>query len=82
MMAKTFRTRSVVVEAIQYTAENVEEICEWLPFQLIMSPEDGLSIPPEEGWMNGALGDWIIKGPQGEFYACKPDAFAATYEEA
>ena len=26
--------------------------------------------------------DWIIKGVQGEFYACKPDIFAATYEVA
>lgn len=25
-------------------------------------------------------GDWIIKGIQGEFYACKPDIFEATYE--
>lgn len=26
-------------------------------------------------------GDWIIKGVKGEFYPCKPDIFAATYEE-
>jgi len=25
--------------------------------------------------------DWIIKGIAGEFYPCKPDIFAATYEE-
>ena len=25
-------------------------------------------------------GDWIIKGVKGEFYACKPDIFEATYE--
>ena len=27
-------------------------------------------------------GDWIITGVQGERYPCKPDIFAATYEEA
>lgn len=27
-------------------------------------------------------GDWIIKGVKGEFYACKPDIFEATYEPA
>jgi hypothetical protein len=27
-------------------------------------------------------GDWIIKGVQGEFYACKPDIFEQTYEPA
>lgn len=25
--------------------------------------------------------DWIIKGVRGEFYPCKPDIFAATYDE-
>lgn len=25
--------------------------------------------------------DWVIRGVQGEFYPCKPDIFAATYEE-
>ena len=25
-------------------------------------------------------GDWIIRGVAGEFYPCKPDIFAATYE--
>jgi hypothetical protein len=40
------------------------------------------------GWVNtlegGHIvcpGDWIIKGVKGEFYACKPDVFAETYEE-
>jgi hypothetical protein len=26
------------------------------------------------------LGDMIIRGVKGEFYPCKPDIFAATYE--
>ncbi|WFS01622.1 hypothetical protein [Rhizobium tumorigenes] len=26
-------------------------------------------------------GDWIIQGVQGELYPCKPDIFAATYEQ-
>jgi len=25
--------------------------------------------------------DWIIEGVKDEFYTCKPDVFAATYEE-
>lgn len=35
-----------------------------------------------EGLMRVSPGDWIIKGVQGEFYPCKPDIFAATYEPA
>jgi len=33
-----------------------------------------------EGNMNVSEGDWIIKGVNGEFYPCKPDIFAMTYE--
>ena len=29
-----------------------------------------------------SVGDYIIKGIKGEFYPCKPDIFAATYEDA
>lgn len=39
-----------------------------------------LAIETLEGTMNASLGDWIIRGVQGEFYPCKPDIFAATYE--
>lgn len=31
-------------------------------------------------WVNVRTGDWIIKGVQGEFYPCRDDIFAATYE--
>lgn len=41
-----------------------------------------LVIPTLEGLMRATLGDWIIRGIKGEFYPCKPDIFAATYEPA
>jgi len=53
-------------------------------------PISGVSIDPAtghiliatlEGVMQAKLGDWIIKGVQGEFYPCKPDIFEATYEK-
>jgi hypothetical protein len=43
--------------------------------------EDGsLTISTLEGDMRGDVGDWIIRGVKGEFYPCKPDIFAATYD--
>ena len=39
-----------------------------------------ITIPTKEGDMIAKHGDWIIKGVQGEFYPCKPDIFAATYD--
>jgi hypothetical protein len=45
------------------------------------TPADGrLSIPTLEGTVTASPGDWIIRGVAGEFYPCKPDIFAATYE--
>lgn len=53
-------------------------------------PESGVSIDPRDGRMVIAtlegghwvdLGDYVIRGIQGEFYPCKPDIFHATYEE-
>ena len=38
-------------------------------------------IPTLEGTMRADIGDWIIRGVQGEFYPCKPSIFEATYEE-
>ena len=35
-----------------------------------------------EGTMTAMPGDYIIRGVKGEFYPCKPDIFAATYEPA
>jgi hypothetical protein len=42
----------------------------------------GLVIPTLEGEHLASPGDWIIRGVAGEFYPCKPDIFAATYEAA
>jgi hypothetical protein len=32
--------------------------------------------------MHASVGDYIIKGVKGEFYACKPDIFLMTYDKA
>ncbi len=32
-------------------------------------------------WVLVYDGDWIIRGIKGEFYPCRPDVFAATYDE-
>ena len=45
-------------------------------------PREEIRINTLEGTMSASPGDWIIRGVQGEFYPCKPDIFAATYEDA
>lgn len=47
------------------------------------SPVTGphIVVPTLEGDMIARPQDYIIKGVNGEFYPCKPDIFAKTYEE-
>lgn len=83
-----FRKKPVVVEARRVTPKNANEIILWAHDGL--RPEanarifkdigGGLSICTLEGYMHASVGDWIIKGVEGEFYPCKPDIFEATYE--
>lgn len=43
--------------------------------------DGGMDIPTLEGTMTASIGDYIIKGVNGEFYPCKPDIFEKTYEK-
>ncbi|MGL6201137.1 MAG: hypothetical protein ACRC3H_19630 [Lachnospiraceae bacterium] len=43
--------------------------------------ERTLVIRTLEGDMAASIGDYIIKGVQGEFYPFKPDIFEQTYEK-
>lgn len=82
-----YRKKPVVIEAVQFTRENLEEVrrflgesngkCEFITDYL----EYFLEITTLEGIMTAIEGDYIIKGVQGEFYPCKPDIFEATYEK-
>jgi len=42
--------------------------------------EPNIVIDTLEGQMMAVVGDYIIKGVQGEFYPCKPDIFEPTYK--
>ncbi|MFJ1827351.1 hypothetical protein [Streptomyces sp. NPDC088178] len=46
-----------------------------------IDPADGfIVIRTLEGDMKVSLGDYVIRGVRNEFYPCKPDIFAVTYE--
>lgn len=81
-----FRKLPVVIEAIQYTHSSGSAIRAWSGNAFIESPvlEDGTAygqVTTMEGPMTASIGDWIIKGVRGEFYPCRADIFALTYEE-
>ena len=88
-----FRKRPVVIEAVQWTGDNLAEIIAftglhpsaekwtWGEYEAVVKLE-GLKIFTIEGPMMALVNDWIIKGVAGEFYPCKPDIFDKTYEPA
>ena len=77
-MAK-YRKKPVVIDAVQWTGFNLQEMREFLPHHL-SGEDNSLNIKTLEGVMRADKGDWIIKGVKGEFYPCKPDIFEQTYE--
>lgn len=40
-----------------------------------------VEIETREGTMIGGVGDYLIRGVNGEFYPCKPEIFEQTYEK-
>lgn len=91
-----FVKKPVVIEAIEWTGDNLLEIVrfmgqrtpnfenalesdKWDEYKEIVD-RDGLIIKTLEGQHIASIGDWIIKGIKGEFYPCKPDIFAMTYD--
>lgn len=78
---KKYRKKPVVIEALQFDGKNYEE-CLNLSEDIFMFDGDNyLNITTLEGTMKCSVGDYIIKGVNGEFYPCKPDIFEKTYEE-
>lgn len=83
-MAK-YRKKPVVIEAIQYKGYNSLPLVKKLmgnEFEKVLFKpiSEKLIIPTLEGEHEVSVGDYIIKGVQGEFYPCKPDIFEMTYE--
>lgn len=78
-MINKYRKKSVVIEAMQYTGDNIEELQQFVTSHIIATSL-GVEIQTLEGKMLASSGDYIIKGIKGEFYPCKPDIFWETYD--
>jgi hypothetical protein len=91
-----FRKKPVVIDAVQFkfndaSISQLEEFC-GEALGNIRKEHDNSPAEAEIGTLEDGVhltvkhiateGDWIIKGVQGEFYACKPDIFKQTYEKA
>ncbi|MHA2915551.1 hypothetical protein [Staphylococcus epidermidis] len=84
MSVKKARKKPVEIEFIQFTdMVNVDEIERWTNLQAVYDyGNDGkvMYIDTLEGVMTANIGDYIVKGVNGEFYPVKPEIFEKTYE--
>lgn len=79
-MINIYVKRPVIIEAVQWTGDNVREIKEFVtPIAEYLEDENTIIIHTLEGDMKAEINDYIIKGVKGEFYPCKPDIFEETY---
>lgn len=72
------RKKPVEIEAYQYTMQHFEHKIQTPG--IMYTPFGYPYIQTLEGNMNFKVGDWIIKGVKGEYYACREDIFNETYE--
>lgn len=86
--ATRFRKKPVEIEAMQWDGDvrKGHPVAAWIrscggEFTWTPGNPQRLAIVTLEGEMIAMPGDWIIKGVQGEFYPCKHDIFAETYDE-
>lgn len=85
---RKFRKKPVVIEAVQFdgTRNGIDAIEDFMGKPCghnFIGGDPGhfeMWIETLEGGHKASPGDWIIRGVKGEFYPCKPDIFAATYE--
>lgn len=92
-----WRKRPVVIEAIQYTGNNLADViaftgkhpkwddwfASWEDYEAhVRNDRWAFKVLTTEGTMEALPGDWIIRGTAGEHYPCKPEIFAEIYEDA
>lgn len=92
-----YRKLPVVIEAFKFDGDLIDThgkyyVPDWaaqafIKGDLFYANENSKLAPCElfvktlEGSMHVSVGDYVIKGVNGEVYPCKPDIFLKTYEK-
>jgi hypothetical protein len=83
-VSSLYRKKPVVIEAMQWTENrSMRELSDFANGLVKLNDVDQEFFVYDrlhDTWVQFAYDDWIIKGLQGEFYPCKDDVFAASYE--
>jgi len=83
--------KPVTIDFIEWTGKNLLDVIKftgqhasatdykWEEYEDLVDRE-GLKIFTPGGSYMATIGDMIIRGVKGEYYPCKPDIFAQTYD--
>lgn len=85
--AKKYTKKPVTIEAVIWdgsadTANRFIGESFGVDWWYLSQGSNSIVIPTLKGNHTGNIGDYIIKGVAGEFYPCRADIFALTYEPA
>ena len=85
---KRYGIKPIVITALQWKGDNYEEIASFCQYideserrTMCFLNGDELWIRTKEGQLKASVGDFIIRGIQGEFYPCDYNIFLQTYDE-
>jgi len=80
---RRYRKLPAVIDAVRLTEKNLEQAARWCDGEVVNlnSQTRGVAICTLEGTMIANVGDYLIRGVEGEHYPCKPNIFKATYEQ-
>lgn len=81
-MTTKYRKKPVVIEAMQLTFQNQDEVKAWVGRGKTHSTPPMRAVTGIAFAINmiALFGDWIIRDDEGTFSICKPDIFEKTYE--
>lgn len=84
------RKKLVIVKALVFTDEPARLIefskfingkTDWLKISYEDRENPQMTIDNYKGAMQASIGDYVVKGSNGEFYPVKADVFKETYEQ-
>lgn len=94
---RIFRTRSTVVQALQVTGFNDDDMREWVGpgrYRRVRPQRRArMNVEPDGvvaqvynahlgAWLDCRVGDWVERGAHGEFLPVRPDHARARYQPA
>jgi len=81
-MIKQATKKPVTINYLEWTGKNAGEVEEFVgdSYQSWLPSTEQIELTTLEGTHFASKGDLIIQGVNGEFYPCKPDIFAKTYD--